>query len=241
MAPAFEDFCAAVCRRVTYGPAHASITAELSSHLEDHAARLARRGLPQAEAESRAVAAMGDPEALGRALNRAHPVLLNLAEAAARWASRVLILLLLLLFTVGLAGLAARAADPAAADPVCGAIAARPNRHWILGARARVGHTLITVSDCWIYRDEAGAYAFHARWNAVSLNPFLTNDFDGLRDQITLLDDLGHTWPGDARCGVALSGLDPAAAELTVRFDLCGNTCTLRIPLDWGDLRETVL
>ena len=83
MAPAFEAFCAAVCRRVTYGPAHASITAELSSHLEDHAARLARRGLPQAEAESRAVAAMGDPEALGRALNRAHPVLLNLAEAAA--------------------------------------------------------------------------------------------------------------------------------------------------------------
>ena len=54
MAPAFEAFCAAVCRRVTYGPAHASITAELSSHLEDHAARLARRGLPQAEAESRA-------------------------------------------------------------------------------------------------------------------------------------------------------------------------------------------
>ena len=97
------------------------------------------------------------------------------------------------------------------------------------------------MSDCCIYRDEAGAYAFHARWNTVSLNPFLTNDFYSLREQITLLDDLGHTWPGDSRCGVALSGLDPAAAELTVRFDLYGNTCTLRIPLDWGDLRETAL
>ena len=241
MAPVFEAFCASVCRHVTYGPAHASITAELASHMEDHAAHLAQRGLPQAEAERRAVAAMGDPEALGRALNRAHPVLLNLAEAAARWASCVLILLLLLLFVMGLAGLAARAADPDAAVPVCGAVSARPNRHRIVGTRARVGHTLITVSDCWIYRDEAGAYAFHARWNAVSLNPFLTNGFDGLRDQITLLDDLGHTWPGDSRCGVALSGLAPDAAELTVRFDLCGNTCTLRIPLDWGDLRDAPL
>ncbi|BDF69677.1 hypothetical protein CE91St41_06580 [Oscillospiraceae bacterium] len=33
MAPAFEDFCAAVCRRVTYGPAHASSGAHLAGGL----------------------------------------------------------------------------------------------------------------------------------------------------------------------------------------------------------------
>ena len=47
--------------------------AELTAHLEDHAEALAAKGLAPDMAAEQAVAAMGDPYELGRALDRAHP------------------------------------------------------------------------------------------------------------------------------------------------------------------------
>ena len=76
MSTPFSQFCDQVVRRVRWFPARGSIAAELRAHLEDHAAALMERGTPEEEATQQAVAAMGDPEALGRQLNRAHPPLL---------------------------------------------------------------------------------------------------------------------------------------------------------------------
>ncbi len=52
------------------------VSAELTAHLEDHAAALEARGLSPEEAAAQAVTAMGEPEELGRQLDRAHPPLL---------------------------------------------------------------------------------------------------------------------------------------------------------------------
>ena len=76
MSTPFSQFCDQVVRRVRWFPARGAIAAELRAHLEDHAAALMERGTPEEEAAQRALEAMGDPEELGRQLNRAHPPLL---------------------------------------------------------------------------------------------------------------------------------------------------------------------
>ena len=67
------DFCTQVCEHVRFSPDHEAIAAELAAHLEDHAAALMERGVPEEEAAQQAVAAMGDPYALGAELDAAHP------------------------------------------------------------------------------------------------------------------------------------------------------------------------
>ena len=69
----FSAFIDAVCAQVRFTPAHAKIAEELIAHLEDRAEMLAAHGVPLAEAEERAAAAMGDPVEIGRGLDREHP------------------------------------------------------------------------------------------------------------------------------------------------------------------------
>ena len=72
-------FCAQVCRRVRFRPDHEAITAELTEHMEDRKAALlaAHPELTLWEAEEQAVAAMGDPEEIGRELDKSHSPLLG--------------------------------------------------------------------------------------------------------------------------------------------------------------------
>ena len=71
------------CVRCSAGRRHGGpVSAELTAHLEDHAAALEARGLSSEEAAAQAVTAMGEPEELGRQLDRAHPPLLCLSVAA---------------------------------------------------------------------------------------------------------------------------------------------------------------
>ena len=48
-----DRFCSRVCAHVRFSPDHAAITAELTAHLEDHAAALeARRSFPRGPSTS---------------------------------------------------------------------------------------------------------------------------------------------------------------------------------------------
>ena len=71
-----ETFCNTVLSRVRFATEREreAIRRELEGHLEDHAADLVRIGWPENEAEERAMAAMGDPAEIGRALNREYPL-----------------------------------------------------------------------------------------------------------------------------------------------------------------------
>ncbi len=69
----FDPFLNAVCSHVRYRPARAGIASELWNHLSDRTEAFQAQGLPLEEAEARAVTAMGDPDELGKALDRAHP------------------------------------------------------------------------------------------------------------------------------------------------------------------------
>lgn len=96
-----EQFCGKVCAFVRFSPDHDAITAELTGHMEEHRDALleAHPDMTLWEAETAAARAMGDPEALGRALNESHSPLLGWFQIWFRravWTLAALILLVTL-------------------------------------------------------------------------------------------------------------------------------------------------
>ena len=90
---AFSVFCDRVCSVIRWKPAQALARAELTTHLEDHAAALEERGVPPEAAARQAVAAMGDPYELGHQLDRCHsPAIPQLSRLFALLALAALLL-----------------------------------------------------------------------------------------------------------------------------------------------------
>lgn len=68
-----EVFLDSVCAQITWKYPCCSIRAELSAHIEDHITFLMEHcGMSFAQAETEALRCMGDPAAIGKALNRIH-------------------------------------------------------------------------------------------------------------------------------------------------------------------------
>lgn len=68
----FRRWCDAVTDQVRFRPDRRAIAAELTAHYQDHVQDLERVGYDWKLAQRRALAAMGDPEEVGRALDRVH-------------------------------------------------------------------------------------------------------------------------------------------------------------------------
>jgi len=68
----FGEWRRAALNQVRFWPDHDKIGEELEAHYQDHRDDLIRIGWPEEEAEAHAVAALGDPEAVGKALDREH-------------------------------------------------------------------------------------------------------------------------------------------------------------------------
>ena len=96
--PAWRDWCRAVTDQVRFRPDRAAIEQELLAHLEDGAADFERIGYDTAEAEKRALDAMGSAFLVGCALDRAHHPFLGWLWQA----TRVLLLVLALTAAVTL-------------------------------------------------------------------------------------------------------------------------------------------
>jgi len=69
---AFRTWCDTVIAQVRFWPDHPPIRRELEAHYEDHMKDLERIGYDWELAQERALAAMGDAEEVGRAMNKAH-------------------------------------------------------------------------------------------------------------------------------------------------------------------------
>lgn len=96
MTPAeYTDRVLAALHHVT-AKEEAAILAELDGHMEDHICALLDLGYDEELAEQRAMAAMGDPEEVGKELNKQYPlrwlVVGGLAKAAAVWLALALVL-----------------------------------------------------------------------------------------------------------------------------------------------------
>ena len=94
----FDRFCQSVCRQVRFATAEErnSIRRELQEHLEDRAESLEGDGMAAEQAAEAAVAAMGDPVTIGRAMNRQYPLRWRILLGAANVAAVLLCLTLLL-------------------------------------------------------------------------------------------------------------------------------------------------
>lgn len=65
-----QEFLQQVCSYVRSKTMHREIARELEDHIEDHMDSLMESGLSLEEAENKAIEAMGDPEEIGRELNK---------------------------------------------------------------------------------------------------------------------------------------------------------------------------
>lgn len=68
-----ERYCDAVCSHIRSKLGKRETYRELRDHLEDHIQALTERGVPADAAPERAVAAMGDPAEVGKALDKLYP------------------------------------------------------------------------------------------------------------------------------------------------------------------------
>lgn len=67
-----KNFLDTVKNEIKYEPIRENIEEELKSHIEDAKDDLMSKGLEENEAEEKAVEAMGNPENIGKKLNKIH-------------------------------------------------------------------------------------------------------------------------------------------------------------------------
>ena len=91
----FEDWCRRVTEQVRFKPDRWEIAKELEAHYEDHVRDLERLGYDRPLAEERSLKAMGDPEEVGRAIDKAHKPLLGWLWEASRGLILLAVVLLL--------------------------------------------------------------------------------------------------------------------------------------------------
>lgn len=81
----FEEWRLLVTNQVRFRPDREEIARELSAHYVDHVKDLERIGYDHDLARSRALEAMGDPEEVGRAMDRVHKPWLGWLWQVSRW------------------------------------------------------------------------------------------------------------------------------------------------------------
>lgn len=195
MADSFTDYCAAVCALVRFKPDREAIAGELTAHMEDHMAALEAEGAPREEAKARAIEAMGDPEALGKALDALHSPLLGWLQLwmwrLSRLAAVISISLSLLLAVgpvrsgwAGLWDVFDREEVLAGGGEVVAEL--RPK------ASCRAGGYTVALPRAWVVRQEDGELWVYFLLRAGHLDPWIQRPDFGAA--LSARDDLGGAY-----------------------------------------------
>lgn len=242
----FESFCRQVCSVIRWPPAQRLARAELTAHLEDHAAALEEQGVPPEEAAAQAVAAMGDPYQIGRDLDRCHsPLVPRLSQVLAVLAC----VLFLVGFSLGVTRMTGlfRYEDfvlPAASLPL------RPQETLLAGGAAqgqgRVGGYAIRAREAALVqtyatpstpaRPEVQALVTVSHWQPWLDNlspaciPAVWTDASGVSGTV----DLGETDATvfSSRWRLCLEDVPPGSRWFSVTLGNPGDQCTLEITLE---------
>lgn len=92
-----QTWCDRACEQIRFKPDREAVRRELLGHMEDEWEALRASGLSGLEAERRTLEAMGDPEEVGKLLDRVHRPLLGWLWLASKWAVRLGVIALALL------------------------------------------------------------------------------------------------------------------------------------------------
>ena len=238
----FDAFGQAVCRQVRHATPRErrAIRAELTGHLEDRAEDLRQRGMPEEEAEERAVAAMGDPEAIGRELNRQYPLGWLIVSRCALVLAAVLVLHL---FAPAVATFAS----------VQGNLSTRSNPEMVVQRMKKgsyIGLQSLDLScqgDGWTLLVCASALRQEedGTWNAaVATVLYSRNPFSPLPRHLPERICLGEELRGISRSGgksesvtTYFSQVESGQPSVTLTVPLSADETTfLDIPLDWEEV-----
>lgn len=193
---AFWDWCNAVTQQVRFWPDHAEIIRELEDHYEDHVLDLERLGYPAQLAQQRALAAMGDPEEVGRGMDAVHQPLLGWLWMVSRWGVWLLLIVAFFVFGSDLywfsqfTDSAPRDGQYEADGFYCFSPGSWENEHSVL-VRTGTGDTVVERSgDTWSvpyaavwkcdYPGENGDLGYTLYWTTVVLARDDKNPFDSV-------------------------------------------------------------
>ncbi|MCR1922960.1 permease prefix domain 1-containing protein [Flavonifractor plautii] len=234
-----DDFCTQVCRCVRFWPDHEAITAELTAHLEDHAAALEARGLSPEEAAAQAVTAMGDPAELGRQLDAAHPPLLHLTVRI----TTLLLAFLLITFSVllmrwGWDTLWWKVDDHRSLQEDLNLHPSFPMDEWAEVDGLRLHFYAVSETDYFLYvyfsrRPDGGWLPDNS--NRVNSVPAVKNVPGNVFYRF--VDDAGRSYGVtiDSHRFVLLGPLAEEAQRLWLEGDVFGHTFRIEIPIDWRE------
>lgn len=236
----FCDRVLALVRHATTGEKNA-IRAELLDHMEDHAAALMERGKDEETARAMAAEAMGDPEEVGRELDRQYP-LVWLALSRASLTLIVLILVTLVfrlpLFPFPFQNLRA------STQAVPGSLENLRGYTYVVDLRADVGTDVLRVFGVGLEPSLDG------KTGTVSLamccydkNPFgqassflinrLTYEAGG--EEVESLSGGGGSNSGAAYWDAKDITVSREAETIAVCYDAFGVKARIEVPLNWED------
>ena len=259
----FNDFCTQVCEHVRFSPDHAAIAAELAAHMEDHAAALMERGVPEEAAAQQAVAAMGDPEEIGRELDKSHSPLLGwfqICFRAAVWGLAVLVLL----FTLPQAGnIAVKLAAPPKYDASIEHLLEHYEEYDVIadytpGAVGRYRDYAFSVPRAIVFRSSNDGTLtlrcllevshpnpwqrqpefMDGRWAEDDLGGVYSSEGQAAPDQFSDIlsgGDLTRSYFFASYYGLWVAQIPPEAASVTLHFDRYGeDVLSFTLPLKGG-------
>ncbi len=243
----FDRYGRAVCQYIRHGTGREkrAIQAELSAHMEDHAQALMDAGYPKTYARQLAVEAMGDPEEIGRELDRAYPRIWLVFPRAATVVAVVLALLLAFILPSSLTAMhemvqtnrQARSDPASRGDLGTSAPLTIPmDRRFTLP-----GGTVLVFYGTSLAREETGytAYVYTVRYhqNPLSLSCGSETPLTFSSGEQTLPE--GQVWQDGWRSTCyqcyAIGNLSPGTS-LTARYDHFGTAFSLDIPLNWEEV-----
>lgn len=237
-----EEYCRQVLaqlKRLT-GEEQAAVCQELADHMEDHICDLKDLGWTEAEAEARTLELMGDPVAVGQALNRQYPrIWLILSRAAV---TVTVALCVMALLSVGMLGffwesLTWRIWPPELSSSLqveCGRK---------VDVRARIGNDVLRVSRVsvgrrnGVYLAEAGVCIYDRFPGGVVSDRIFTNTTAENQRGETLENGqfgggTGHWLAMKTRM---CAPVRPGDMYMVLRYERFGETVRVTVPLpEWG-------
>lgn len=236
MDPRFQEYGQSVCRFVRHaaGSEKAAITRELTAHLEDHAQALLDVGYSAEDAAQMALEAMGDPQEVGKELNKEYPLRWLLLSNLGAVLVTLLTLAILVLAPTWLFHLEENLSnrfwpmDHIAAEQVPGLVEVDVrkdlpggNVFYIYGVSAVPEGDAYTVRVCSVFYNKN---LFRDYSNLIGVS--VTLSAPGVSQECYFGEDV-YVLPGVS-----------FGQPVTLRYDHYGTTFTLEIPVPWEEAAE---
>lgn len=236
-----NKFCSEVSARVIHATADEKIEIEreLRDHIEDHTQALVELGYSEEEAREKAIEAMGDPEEIGRELNKEYPVLWLILSRIPAILSIILVIIILLSPKIVALSNAFTNLQARIAPEQRNLSSDGHEVEYLFDIRREIptANDIVRFYGSKVYSEDGGYYALigsccYDKW-------IFGYAADGCHDYVKYesLDGRGHGGGGFSNSGASFSicsvAVEYGQEFVTASYDRFGTYWTAEIPLDW--------